>query len=91
MTICGNCIKEHGYDHDKVSQVHVVATDPLDGTTYWFGVCDKLRRLDGAVPNALRGEGEDRQRHVLRPRRIEQDRTARADVPQHAKRLRLHV
>ena len=40
MTICGNCIKEHGYDHDEVSRVHVVATDPLDGTTYWFGVCD---------------------------------------------------
>lgn len=40
MTICGNCIKEHGYDHDKVSQVQVVATDPIDGTTYWFGVCD---------------------------------------------------
>lgn len=40
MTICGNCIKEHGYDHDKVSQVHVVATDPIDSTTYWFGVCD---------------------------------------------------
>ena len=40
MTICGNCIKEHGYDHGKVSQVQVVATDPIDGTTYWFGVCD---------------------------------------------------
>lgn len=41
MTVCGRCVNKYGYEHEKVANIHVVATDRIEGTVYWFGLCDE--------------------------------------------------